>query len=147
MTTTTTTTRKFAGQPAAPAWVGEYEAKRIFLGTGKFKNGKEILRPVTIRYIIINRSDREAIRFTVTHITKYEGRGENKRPVFRNTTICDHRDEQSGHTGTKGRWGTREGYKPGRAKSYTPSGWVSEVARFVGEARAWELLREAGYAG
>lgn len=120
-----------------PTWAGETETKRIFLPTGQYRaNGQPVLRPITIRYIVLTHARYEPLRFTVTHIT---------RNGFRGTTICDHRPEATGHHGTTGIWGTRKSAKAGKAQSYGPSAWVDEVTHLIGAQQAWELLIEQGY--
>lgn len=127
MATTTT-----EAKPAAPTWKGQVETRTKLIPSGKdfTKNGKPKLQPVRVTKIALTRAS-DVITFNVTHRNGQ-------------TSITDHRETQTGFHGTTGAFGTREPAKAGKPKSYTPSGWATEVERYVGWAGAIVLLSEAG---
>jgi len=57
-------------------------------------------------------------------------------------TFSDQRDRKAGTEGTTGMWGTLPAPRASRPRSLTPTAFKLEAARFVGEERAEETVRE-----
>lgn len=123
---------------ATATWTGEVEMRTVFFPTGEFKaNGEPKLRKGRVLKIHLRRGC-DLISFNVTHRT-------DKVTGVRTTSITDHREKATGTGGTQGIWGTRDKAPVGgKTRSYTPSGWASEVERYVGWSEAVALLMEAG---
>lgn len=117
-----------------PTWTGVVEITRIFVETGeRAPNGQMKRMPVKHRKIILTSSLGDELSFSVTKTSC-------------GWSIRDPRGE-SGKTETVWRDGKPKMIMMScdQGKSHTPTGWITEVTRLVGEDRAHALLVEATF--
>jgi hypothetical protein len=114
-------------------WQGDVEYRNVFFPSGKFKqNGEPILRKSQLISIVLT-NGLDQLSFNVTH-------RKNRLP-----SITDGREATTGTLGTDGLWGTRDlAKRGGPRRSLTPSGWVVAVRNMIPEAKARQLLQDAG---
>lgn len=117
------------------AWTAELDRQHKIVPTGKrdpLTGREKVVRVTTITVFLM--SERYGLAFRV-------GRGKNGMPVF-----TDEREAATGAAGLthRGPCPGEQYTKPGPVRKLTPTAWVAEVSRLIGQQRAQEIVHEIG---